>query len=344
MDHNRFLKSFASTALACALLGGAVFAAPMDGAEPQPDEEAGTPAYEIARRGGDQPILVYGKAVELGDNSFTIQNDDETGAYNKVVVNVAEDTAIVDAVTGEAASFADLEKDAPVYAYVGPTMTRSLPPIATARVILLNAADELGVPTYAEVQSVTAREDGGVDAYVTGEVILHLGADTEMSAYKTKDVVAPESLKPGARLLSWYSMVALSMPAQATPTKVVVFPYDYAGYLSVNGMEVSVNGTALALTGAEAAKAVDGRLLVPVRKVAEALDCEVGWQAGTNAVTVMQGGEVLYSFTIGDDKAEKGDVTVGLVYSAEAVDGVTFMAVDDLLALHGLKLEEGFFF
>ena len=36
-----------------------------------------------------------------------------------------------------------------------------------------------------------------------------------------------------------------------------------------------------------------------------------------------------------------GDVTVGLVRAAEAVDGVTFLALDDLIVLHGLKLSQG---
>ena len=40
--------------------------------------------------------------------------------------------------------------------------------------------------SYAEVQAVRGRGDGGVDAYVTGDVILHLSADTELTAYRQK--------------------------------------------------------------------------------------------------------------------------------------------------------------
>ena len=50
-----------------------------------------------------------------------------------------------------------------------------------------------------------------------------------------------------------------------------------------------------------------------------------------------------YHFTIGEEQAAKGDVTVGLVAPTQAVDGVTFMALDDLISLHVLKLESNWF-
>ena len=80
---------------------------------------------------------------------------------------------------------------------------------------------------------------------------------------------------------------------------------------------------------------------MPVRALAEALGYEVAWEPYTNQVTVARDGEECYHFTIGGDQAAKGDVTVGLVAPANAVDGVTFLALDDLIVLHGLKLSAG---
>ena len=146
---------------------------------------------------------------------------------------------------------------------------------------------------------------------------------------------------PGTRVLAWYSVVTLSLPAQASPEKVMVFPSDYAGWVAADGLTVTVNGQALALEGAAAAKVENGHLMVPVRALAEALGCEVAWEPYTNQVTVTRDGVECYHFTIGGDQAAKGDVTVGLVAPANAVDGVTFLALDDLIVLHGLKLSDG---
>ena len=221
-------------------------------------------------------------------------------------------------------------------------MTDSLPPISTARVILCSIPADFGAPNYAEVETVTQTEDG-VDVYMNNDVVLHLTGDTEylVAPGWEKETVSAADIVPGTRLLSWYSVTTMSLPAQASPSKVMVFPSDYDGWVSTNGLEVTINGETLALEGTSAAKVENGRLMVPVRAVAEALGCEVAWEPYTNQVSVTSDGVELYHFAIGADQAVKGDVTVGLVASAEAVDGVTFMALDDLIVLHSLKLSTG---
>ena len=299
---------------------------------------AETPTYELVQRGENFPVRVWGTAVELGDMSLTLENSNDSDPYQKVVVNVGEDTLILDAVTGEAKTFDDLRAGEAIYAWVGPEMTDSLPPISTARVILCSIPADFGAPNYAEVETVTQTEDG-VDVYMNNDVVLHLTGDTEylVAPGWEKETVSAADIVPGTRLLSWYSVTTMSLPAQASPSKVMVFPSDYDGWVSTNGLEVTINGETLALEGSSAAKVENGRLMVPVRAVAEAMGCEVAWEPYTNQVSVTSDGVELYHFAIGADQAVKGDVTVGLVASAEAVDGVTFMALDDLIVLHSLK-------
>ena len=301
--------------------------------------EVEKPTYTLTQRGVGEPIRVWGQAVELGEQSLTLQNDSKNDGYQKIVLNVDTDTLILDAVSGESKTFAEIQKDETLYAWVGPVMTKSLPPITTARVILRGIPAGYQVPTFAEVQSVTKTEQGA-DIYVTDDMVLHLTDETKLLAGKGLDGTATlADIQPGTRMLSWYGPVALSMPAQASPDKVMVFPSQYAGWVSAKGLEISINGTALDLTGANAARVEDGRLLVPVRKVAEALGGQVAWEPHTNLVTVTAGGGEVYHFTIADSEAARGDVTVGLLTATKSVDGVTFMALDDLLVLHNLKLE-----
>ena len=337
MNHKKLLASALAAALTLSLAVPALAAEPVGA-----DAAAEAPAYELVQRGETFPTRVWGAAVELGDMSLTLENSNESDPYQKVVVNVGEDTVLLDAVTGEERTFDDLRAGETVYAWVGPDMTKSLPPISTGRVILCGLPADYAAPTYAEVESVTETESGA-NVYLNNDVVLHLSADTGYLAAPgwEKESVGAADIVPGVRVLAWYSAVALSLPAQASPSKVMVFPSDYDGWVSTNGLEVTVNGQTLALEGAAAAKVENGRLMVPVRALAEALGYEVAWEPYTNQVTVARDGAECYHFTIGGDQAVKGDVTVGLVAPANAVDGVTFLAMDDLIVLHGLKLSAG---
>ena len=337
MNHKKLLASALAAALTLSLAVPALAAEPVGA-----DAAAEAPAYELVQRGETFPTRVWGAAVELGDMSLTLENSNESDPYQKVVVNVEEDTLILDAVTGEAKTFDDLRTGETVYAWVGPDMTKSLPPISTGRVILCGLPADYAAPTYAEVESVTETESGA-DVCLNNDVVLHLNADTGYQAAPgwEKETVSAADIVPGTRVLAWYSVVTLSLPAQASPEKVMVFPSDYAGWVAADGLTVTVNGQALALEGAAAAKVENGHLMVPVRALAEALGCEVAWEPYTNQVTVTRDGVECYHFTIGGDQAAKGDVTVGLVAPANAVDGVTFLALDDLIVLHGLKLSDG---
>lgn len=337
MNHKKLLASALAAALTLSLAVPALAAEPVGA-----DAAAEAPAYELVQRGETFPTRVWGAAVELGDMSLTLENSNESDPYQKVVVNVEEDTLILDAVTGEAKTFDDLRTGETVYAWVGPDMTKSLPPISTGRVILCGLPADYAAPTYAEVESVTETESGA-DVCLNNDVVLHLNADTGYLAAPgwEKETVSAADIVPGTRVLAWYSVVTLSLPAQASPEKVMAFSSDYAGWVAADGLTVTVNGQALALEGAAAAKVENGHLMVPVRALAEALGCEVAWEPYTNQVTVTRDGVECYHFTIGGDQAAKGDVTVGLVAPANAVDGVTFLALDDLIVLHGLKLSAG---
>ena len=81
---------------------------------------------------------------------------------------------------------------------------------------------------------------------------------------------------------------------------------------------------------------------IDLNKLGEALGCTVTWEPYTGQVVVSRADTECYRFTIGQSQAALGDVTVGLVLPTRAEEGVTFLALDDLIVLHGLKLETGF--
>lgn len=338
------LKRFLCAALSLAMLSGAALAADtteVDVANPLNPGPAEMPQYEVSRRNDDASVMVWGSAKEKGENSVYLENSNESDPNARIVIKINEDTAIVDAVTGEAKSFADIKEGETLYAWVSPVMTRSMPPQSNAIVVICNFPADFASPIYAQVQKVTEREDGGTDVLMNNSVILHLNADTELLGYKTKDVKTLEDIKPGTMLLSWYRMVALSMPAQATPTKVMLFPYSYAGYVDAQPGTLSVNGEKAELASHETPFVHEGKLMVPVRKLAEALGCTVTWNATQpDAVVVEKDGKTLYSVTVGaDTMVREGDMVVSVATPAQARDRVTFMCLDDLLVSHNVKAE-----
>lgn len=335
------LKRFLCAALSLAMLSGAALAADTTEVKDVNPGPAEMPQYEVSRRNDDTSVMVWGSAKEKGENSVYLENSNESAPNSKIVIKINEDTAIVDAVTGAAKTFADIKEGETLYAWVSSAMTRSMPPQSNAIVVVCNLPADFGSPIYAQVQKVTEREDGGTDVLMNNSVILHLNADTELMGYKTKDVKALSDIKPGTMLLSWYSVVALSMPGQATPAKVMVFPYSYDGYVDAQPGTLSVNGEKVELAVSEAPFVHEGKLMVPVRKLAEALGCTVTWNAAQpDAVTVEKDGKALYSITLGaDTMVREGDMVVNVATPAQANNRVTFVCLDDLLVAHNVKGE-----
>lgn len=328
------LKNLFCAALSVALLTVSAFAAEANAPASAPD--AGDYTVEDNSL---FPVQVWGTASAPDQDRIELKNDNESDPNNHIILSVGEDTLILDAVSGVAATLADIKEGDTLYAYAGPAMTRSLPPIAHASLILCNIPADYAVPTWAEVLGVTEKEDGSHSVLMSGGVVLHLNADTEITAGPG---AASTGIVPGTRLLSWYSAVALSMPAQATPDKVMVFSSPYGGWMDLNGGEISLNGSALALNADQQPFALDGRLMLPVRAVAEALGCTVVWDpANPGQIAVERDGGSVYAFSLnGDTVTVEGDMVMSLAHKPVSVNGVTFLAAEDVLRVHNLKLSQ----
>ena len=336
------LKRFLCAALALMMLSGAALAAEtteVTDLNPMNPGPAAMPQFEVASRNDDSSIYVWGKATLQGEKSVYLENSNENSSYSKIVLHVSEDTIIVDAVTGEAKTYADLKDGENLQAWVSPAMTRSIPPQTTAALILCNIPADYMPPRYAQVQSVNEREDGGLDVLTSDAVILHMSKDTELLSYKTKNVPALADIKPGMMVLSWYSVVAMSMPAQTTPGKVMLLGNHYDGYVQALPGALTVNGTKVELGVNEAPYVHEGKLMVPVRKFAEALGCTVTWDAETpDAVTMAKDGKTFCTTAIGSDNMTvDGDMVFTLSTPAIANNRVTFMCIDDLLSPFNVK-------
>ena len=240
------------------------------------------PAYNQILSFAKAPLLVWGTLSKQEDGGLRLKTADETSHYPELVLH-GESILYIDAVTGMPMSADELREGETVYAYINPSVVDGQPPRATAYLILADIPADYGVPLYYQITNHIDR-DGSIFTTDRGEQ-LSIPSDTEIFPYDTKEEVSLDSLIPGDRLLVWNS-------STGDPARIMVFPYEYRGYLAWNeSSQLLLNNTVLEVAFE---KTDDGQML-PIRAVAEALGLEVAWNANTREVTVTAAGETLCS-------------------------------------------------
>lgn len=219
------------------------------------------------------PVQAWGTVTWTGEDTFLLDRGERDDLSDAVVVHVG-DAPYLDAVTGGTLNLDTLKDGDTVYAWVGPAMMLSMPPQATASLILGNIPADYAVPQFYEITSSTITEESAVLSVAGSSDALTVPASAQVLPYLTRNIVTLADLIPGTWILVWSD-------AQGEPEKVLVFPYAYRGYVSVgeDGI-VSVNGQA---TTRKVRATDDGDTLLPIRAVAEALGMSVQWD-GDRAV------------------------------------------------------------
>lgn len=141
--------------------------------------------------------------------------------------------------------------------------------------------------------------------------------------------------------------VAAETPAATEPsyeitvTKAMAFAVEYAGWLYAALGELSVNGTAVELAEGTEPFVQDGKLMIPLRLVVEALGGKTEWDRESRTIQVLDAeGQVLYALNADESTYYKeSGVELDLMVPAVLKDGTTFLAAEDVLRLQNLKLE-----
>ena len=286
------------------------------------------------------PVAVWGTVTRLEGGGLLVKNDSD--GLSEVILH-GESILFLDAVSGDPVDIDTLEDGDAIYAWVGPAMTMSLPPQATALLILTNIPADYAVPQFYEIVSVAPQAMPAIEpppaltyteVTAAGGKVLKITDQATLLPYLTKNIVRLEDLIPGTRILVWSD-------SDGAPAKVLVFPYEYRGY--VNFFEdgtVTLNGAALSQ---KAKVTAEGETLLPIRAVAEALGMKVHWDADKGAVvsysetlapegwtadallTAMPGGAV-YGYESDGTAYEAGGTCV-------IEDGVTYLSQSAVLNL-----------
>lgn len=161
---------------------------------------------------------------EIGENYIIAKTDDE----QKIQFNISETTVLIDSSTGAPIELSDLKEGDVLSAEYSSIMTRSIPAQTSALLIASNVENG-GMVNFIEVSSVSKNQNG--DTVVTDKasgLILTIAKDASVTPYKTRNIVKTDDISEGTKLVAWYDMVTMSIPAQSSTSKVVLLPEEYS--------------------------------------------------------------------------------------------------------------------
>lgn len=276
-------------------------------------------------------VRVWGSVTRLESGSLLLQNSNESDANHEIVIRLSEETFVVDAVSGLPMDPSTIRDGETVYAWAGPAQTLSLPPQASASVVVSHIPAGFGVPLYYEVAAVKSQAltaigpvpaPTQVDLTATDGTSLKITDQAELTPYLTRNIVRLEDLVPGSRLLVWRN-------ASDTVSRILVFPYDYQGYMAWTEVgAVSLDGQPLTAS----ACFIGAQAYLPLRAVAEAAGYTVSWDRGKGAV-VTDGSEAVLSVRPDTNTVQTPSGDRGLTAPCLIASGITYLPAGDLADL-----------
>lgn len=283
-----------------------------------------------------QYTVISGTVAHQKDGGLLMSTS--TGGPTEDYILWTEGVAILDAVSGEPVDAKSIKDGSTVYAWLGAqtAMTMSLPPQVTPELLLVNIPADYKVPQY----DVIVRADGltsvegkrsGMSVTLSDGTVYQVWEDAQVKPYLTRNRVTYQDLLPGTRVLVWTD-------DKGQASKVIVFPYEYKGSISLDGYgRLYVNSGAVAEPSTLRRPYGDERLYVPIRAVAEAAGYSVSWDKEFG-VTVKDGGEMVFQICPDTDLAHGPAAADRQSLSGPCLiaNGVTYLEAGDLAHLLGM--------
>lgn len=183
------------------------------------------------------PVQIYGTANEFNDGRLSITRQDGDFAGQELIITISDESRVLDAVNGYPISPDEIRSGETIYAYVGPAMTMSLPPITNGEMILSNIPADFRVPDYITVDTLTLNNDGQSGTIrATNGTTYTVPADCQILPYLTRNIVVLADLVKGKNCLIWsegvtdnaYKIVAFSESHTAGGTDNTVKSYGWS--------------------------------------------------------------------------------------------------------------------
>lgn len=165
-------------------------------------------------------VGVWGPVLRVTEDRIYIDNISDHSMKGEIAITISPDySRVVEAVNGYPVALGDLKEGDFIYAYLGPAMTMSLPPIANGKMVICKAPADFKVPEYMRVTAVQTLEDGSVRITGSNGNTYLAPADCTILPYLTRQMVYLESITEDSTCLIWSDK-------DNQATKIVLFAPD----------------------------------------------------------------------------------------------------------------------
>lgn len=238
-------------------------------------------------------IIASGMSVFAQENEVMLINEDEIMLINEeegVVTSLEKKSSITfeDKTVDE--NGLELAEDVLLFDNAGKVITAedikkdSIVRVFTEgeKIIAVILIDET-VNSMADLDIYNTSEDFGDLINAKNELALNMGETVEIMDLEGNEVSAEEL--DGKKLIVFYSMMTMSIPAQTTPEKIIVLASEDVETEVSEETEEEIEKVSFVLEAGKVKK-VDNVTMLPLREVAEGLGYEVGWDNDLRSVTV----------------------------------------------------------
>lgn len=149
-------------------------------------------------------IGIWGPVLGVEDGAIRIDNQSGVSFSGEIVLNIDDEySKVLDAENGFPAALADIQEGEFIYAYIGPAMTMSLPPMTTAEMVICKIPADYKAPEYVKVKSMQEQQDGSWVLTSANEAVYQIPADCTILPYLTRNIVRLTDVTAGSSCLIW---------------------------------------------------------------------------------------------------------------------------------------------
>ena len=169
----------------------------------------------------------------MENGQFLLTSSDPDAVNPEMVLNITNETLILDAVNGFPVQAGDLKEGEAVYVYTANFMTMSLPPITNAMVIICQLPQDAAAPEFQVIRDAEmASNQTSVTITTTEGDTFVVDQESGLLPYLTRNIVFLDDLTPGKAVLVWKTTEGLKEVgpgvAEARASKVVLFQEQYS--------------------------------------------------------------------------------------------------------------------
>lgn len=162
-------------------------------------------------------MQIWGTVLGVEDGQIRIDNQSGVSFQGEIVLNISDEySRVLDAVNGFPVQISDIQVGETIYAYIGPAMTMSLPPMTTAEMIICGIPADYKAPAYVKVKSMTWQENGDWVLVTEAGDTYQVPGECPIIPYLTRNMVTLQDVTESRKLLVWSD-------AENTAQKLVLF-------------------------------------------------------------------------------------------------------------------------